>query len=340
MPDFAPQKNNVNPVSQAKSDPKTASVNQGSPSQALENNRNDSQVNSALSAMTSNAEISAEDVQFMGGVLSFSGNPTTGEGEFEYEHTFFHISGKRSPKDNPSDGFEYEGKGQVLSSSVEASSSLPIFVLPLGVPGLFATVTISAEASASVAGNVGMRFETDVSNVVKPGSVDFVGASIEATIGAKCGVQGGVTAGVPGIASATLGGYGELGAEITGTIELANYDDENSVSGTWAMTATLEGEAKGSAGLVAQAEVLIFKAVKKIPLAEGSFGKFERKVEKAPLSLAGLKEIASIAAYSFKPTLSEAQQEEKNKEQIKKEKDENIVDEPKKKSLYRRILGK
>ena len=276
-------------------------------------------------------------VPFLGGVIKLKGDPTKGECEFEYEHSLFQMSGSRKANE-ATGGFDYEGKGGPLPLKQEAKGKVPIAPIPLGIPGLFAEVSITAEASASVVGNAGIRFKQDANKKFIPGSLDFIAASVEAKLEAKCGIEGGVTAGVPGLAGVSVGGYGELGAELKGYLEIANNDDPNDPAGHWQMGATIEGEAKGEAGVFAAANALIWSIKKKIPLAEGVFGKFEGKVENQPLSLAGLKEIAMIHKHcEFKRNSSEkAKQEEKAATEAPKD----PTEEPKKRSIFNRIFSR
>lgn len=279
-----------------------------------------------------------KSVPFLGGVINLKGDPTKGECEFEYEHSLFQMSGSRTANEETG-GFDYEGKGGPLPLTQEAKGKVPIAPIPLGIPGLFAEVSITAEASASIVGNAGIRFKQDANKKFIPGSLDFVAASVEANLEAKCGIEGGVTAGVPGLAGVSVGGYGEFGAELKGYLEIANNDDPNDPAGHWQMGATIEGEAKGEAGVFAAANALIWSINKKIPLAEGVFGKFEGKVENQPLSLAGLKEIAMIHKHcKFERNSSEkAKQEEKSASEAPKD---PPTEEPKKRSIFNRIFSR
>mgnify|MGYP006141670545 CR=1 FL=1 len=276
-------------------------------------------------------------IPFLGGVLKVKGDPTKGEGEFEYEHSLFQMSGTRKAND-ATGGFDYEGKGGPLPLKQEAKGKIPIAPIPLGIPGLFAEIAITAEASASVVGNGGIKFKQDQNKKFIPGSLDFIAASVEAKLEAKCGIEGGVTAGVPGLAGVFVGGYGELGAELKGSLEIANYDDPNDPAGHWQMSASIEGEAKGAAGVVAKANMLIWGITKKIPLAEGVFGKFEGKVENQPFTLGGLKEMAMIHKHcAFKRNSSEkAKQEAAASAEGAKE----PTEEPKKRSIFNRIFSR
>ncbi|MDB4533912.1 DUF4157 domain-containing protein [Vicingaceae bacterium] len=276
-------------------------------------------------------------IPFMGGVLKVKGNPTTGDGEFEYEHSLFQLSGSRK-FNKDSNEYEYEGKGGPLPLKQEAKGRVPIAPIPLGIPGLFAEIAITAEASAAVVGNAGIRFKQDVNKNFMPGTLDFVAASVEAKLEAKCGIEGGVTAGVPGLAGVSVGGYGELGAELKGSLEIANYDDPNDPAGQWRMSGAIEGEAKGAAGVFARANALIWSITKKIPLAEGVFGKFEGKVEKQPLSPSGLFELAKIYKYcKFERNPAEKAKVEASAAEGS---DKNPTEEPKKRGFFNRIFNR
>ncbi len=132
-----------------------------------------------------------KSVPFLGGVIKLKGDPTKGECEFEYEHSLFQMSGSRTANEETG-GFDYEGKGGPLPLTQEAKGKVPIAPIPLGIPGLFAEVSITAEASASIVGNAGIRFKQDANKKFIPGSLDFVAASVEANLEAKCGIEEGL----------------------------------------------------------------------------------------------------------------------------------------------------
>ncbi len=260
------------------------------------------------------------ETEFMGGTLSVEGNED-GDAKIEFEHDLFSASGERKVIGDPQKGvFEYTLSGSPPAiETPEASFSIPLPPIPLGVPGLFATSSIDGSAKASLGGSASIKITQ------KQGKFDFASAQISGSLEAKAegrlGIKGGVTAGIPGLAGITVGAHGDLKAELSGVLELMPTKEGLK------MNSEIAGEASGEAGVFASGSLLFYVVEKKIPVVEGKLGSFKGKKENMPFNFAGLKQLANLTSYDF------------TKDPADEEKAKAVAEKNVKKSWMSRIFG-
>jgi hypothetical protein len=162
-------------------------------------------------------------------------------------------------------------------------------VIPLGVPGLSATINLSGSLAASASGGGTIKFlygDTGFSNPSATGN-------LKASVTAGVELQGGITAGIPGVLGVTGGAYGSLTGTIEGGLALT------ATPGGLTMSSELAGKVTGEAGIFAKANALWYTKEVKLPLSEGTLGEFKGTKENVPFSKAGFQELASISTYNF-----------------------------------------
>jgi len=259
--------------------------------QAVEETPESSIEGAGIEESNANAAMGGES-EFMGGKLTVEGN-NDGDAKIEFEHDLFSASGERKIIGDPKKGvFEYTLSGSPPAiETPEASFSLPLPPIPLGVPGLFMTASIDGSAKASLSGSASIKITQ------KEGKFDFgsaqISGSLEAKAEGKLGIKGGVTAGVPGLIGITVGAYGDLKAELSGVLELMPTKEGLK------MNSEIAGEASGEAGVFAGGSLLFVVIEKKVPVVEGKLGSFKGKKENMPFNIAGMKQLANLTSYDF-----------------------------------------
>jgi len=225
--------------------------------------------------------------------------------EGKHEDSGWSLTGTRELKDEAKGLYEY-----TVTGGTPASLSTPPFgfdvivgVIPLGVPGLSATISMAGDLKASASGTGSIKFLSDGKSIANPSAFGTLTAGVEANLT----ISGGITAGVPGIIGATGGAYGRLSGKIEGKLDL------KPTMGGIKMDSELSGEVGGSAGLFAEANVLWFTKRKELPLCEGKFGEFKGTKTDLPFSAAGFKQLADIKSYDFKRDGGDDGKTEKNR---------------------------
>lgn len=211
------------------------------------------------------------------------------KGEIDFTGPNKIFSGKAQIKDK---GEEYEVSASTPISNLSTpkfQGSMPLARIPLGIPGVFAAIDLDYGSSASLGGGLGFKFNLDnkMSNAT---DFQIENTNLTAVAQAKIGVFGGVAAGLPGVAQVKVGGAGTAEATLKSKLKV---DSDFNMSGS------IEGEAKGKLEAVAQAKLLWYTKTASVPIVEGTLGKFEKKFVHVPLSLNGLKDLASISSYKF-----------------------------------------
>jgi hypothetical protein len=225
--------------------------------------------------------------------------------EGKHEDSGWSLTGTRELKDEAKGLYEY-----TVTGGTPASLSTPPFgfdvivgVIPLGVPGLSATISMAGDLKASASGTGSIKFLSDGKSIANPSAFGTLTAGVEANLT----ISGGITAGVPGIIGATGGAYGRLSGKIEGKLDL------KPTMGGIKMDSELSGEVGGSAGLFAEANVLWYTKRKELPLCEGKFGEFKGTKTDLPFSVAGFKQLADIKSYDFKRDGGDDGKTEKNR---------------------------
>lgn len=210
--------------------------------------------------------------------------------EGKHEDSGWTVTGTRELKDEAKGLYEYTVNGATPEvSSPELKFDIPLAVIPLGVPGLSATINLSGSLAASASGGGTIKFlhgDTGFSNPSATGN-------LKASVTAGVELQGGVTAGIPGVLGVTGGAYGSLTGTIEGGIALT------ATPGGLTMSSELAGKVTGEAGIFAKANALWYTKEVKLPLSEGTLGEFKGTKENVPFSKAGFQELASISTYNF-----------------------------------------
>ena len=211
--------------------------------------------------------------------------------EGTYKESDWSISGERELKDPAKGLWEYTITGGTPASltSPELAFDMIVGVIPLGVPGLSATISIAGSLEASASGTGSIKFLSDGNSITNPSAYGSLSAGVEASVT----LSGGITAGIPGLIGATGGAYGRLSGEIKGNLDL-----KPTASGI-KMDSELKGELAGSAGLFAEANALWYTKRVELPLAEGKFGEFKGTKSDLPFNKEGFKQLASISTYNF-----------------------------------------
>lgn len=238
--------------------------------------------------------VTEETVSIGGFTITYTNDPNEKKQSIsgEYEDSDWSISGERQLKDEAKNIWEYTITGGTPASltSPPLGFDLTIGVIPLGVPGLSATIGLAGSLEASASGSGSIKFLSDGNTITNPSAYGSLSAGVEASVT----LSGGVTAGVPGIIGVTGGAYGRLSGEIKGNLDL-----KPTASGI-KMDSTLSGELGGEAGVFAEANALWYTKRAELPLCEGKFGEFEGTKTDLPFNAAGFKELASISTYNFK----------------------------------------
>tara|TARA_B110000503_G_scaffold142188_1_gene238195 strand:+ start:842 stop:2374 length:1533 start_codon:yes stop_codon:yes gene_type:complete len=227
----------------------------------------------------------------MGGTLTISDSDADGESSISFEHPLFTATGTKTAVGDPKKGVrEYTLTGEPPAfSTPELAFSLPLPPVPLGIPGLFLTASIEGAASASLSGSATIGFTSTNGVFSDPNIKGALAAKAEGNLG----IEGGVTAGVPGLAGITVGAYGKLNAELSGQIELVGSSKGLEMNGE------IAGEATGEAGVFASANILWVTVTKQVPVVEGTLGEFKGTKEGVPFNMSGLKELANLSSYDF-----------------------------------------
>lgn len=238
--------------------------------------------------------VTTETVSIGGFTITYTNDPNEKKQSIsgEYEDSDWSISGERELKDEAKNIWEYTITGGTPASltSPPLGFDLTIGVIPLGVPGLSATIGLAGSLEASASGSGSIKFLSDGNTITNPSAYGSLTAGVEASVT----LSGGVTAGVPGIIGVTGGAYGRLSGKIEGNLDL-----KPTAAGI-KMDSTLSGELGGEAGVFAEANALWYTKRAELPLCEGKFGEFEGTKTDLPFSAAGFKELASISTYNFK----------------------------------------
>jgi hypothetical protein len=238
--------------------------------------------------------VTEETVSIGGFTITYTNDPNEKKQSIsgEYEDSDWSISGERQLKDEAKNVWEYTITGGTPASltSPELGFDITLGVIPLGVPGLSATIGLAGSLEASASGSGSIKFLSDGNTITNPSAEGNLTAGVEASVT----LSGGVTAGIPGIIGVTGGAYGKLSGEITGDLTL-----KPTASGI-KMDSKLAGEVAGEAGVFAEANALWYTKRTELPLCEGKFGEFEGTKTDLPFSAAGFKELASISTYNFK----------------------------------------
>jgi hypothetical protein len=238
--------------------------------------------------------VTEETVSIGGFTITYTNDPNEKKQSItgEYEESDWSISGERELKDEAKNVWEYTITGGTPASltTPPLGFNLTIGVIPLGVPGLSATIGLAGSLEASASGSGSIKFLSDGNTITNPSAYGSLTAGVEASVT----LSGGVTAGVPGLIGVTGGAYGKLFGKIEGNLDL-----KPTASGI-KMDSTLSGELGGEAGIFAEANALWYTKRAELPLCEGKFGEFEGTKTDLPFSAAGFKELASISTYNFK----------------------------------------
>ena len=238
--------------------------------------------------------VTTDTVSIGGFTITYTNDPNEKKQSIsgEYEDSDWSISGERQLKDEAKNIWEYTITGGTPASisTDPLGFDITLGVIPLGVPGLSATIALAGSLEASASGSGSIKFLSDGNSITNPSAEGNLTAGVEASVT----LSGGVTAGIPGIIGVTGGAYGKLSGEITGDLTL-----KPTASGI-KMDSKLAGEVAGEAGVFAEANALWYTKRTELPLCEGKFGEFEGTKTDLPFNAAGFKELASISTYNFK----------------------------------------
>lgn len=180
-----------------------------------------------------------------------------------------------------------KGTASMSLETPDFKGEVPLARVPLGVPGVYASIDLGYSASASVSGQVGFQFDFD-SNTHMPSEFKANG-SVSAGAEANLSIFGGVAAGVPGVAEVAVGGEGTATAKINAELAvdpLLNIEGE------------ISGIASGSLSAVAKAKLLWYTKSKSIPIVEGKLGSFKKSLSASPINSA-LDGMKNIGSYTF-----------------------------------------
>lgn len=264
--------------------------------------------------------VTEETVSIGGFTITYTNDPNEKKQSIsgEYEDSDWSISGERELKDEAKNVWEYTITGGTPASltSPPLGFDLTIGVIPLGVPGLSATIGLAGSLEASASGSGSIKFLSDGNTITNPSAYGSLTAGVEASVT----LSGGVTAGVPGIIGVTGGAYGKLFGKIEGNLDL-----KPTAAGI-KMDSTLSGELGGEAGVFAEANALWYTKRAELPLCEGKFGEFEGTKTDLPFSAAGFKELASISTYNFKRDAGDEGKAAKEREKAAGEVKEEAVE--------------
>ncbi len=209
--------------------------------------------------------------------------------EGSHEDSGWSVTGTRELKDEAKNLYEYSVTGAAPSVSASTKFDIPLAVIPLGVPGLSATINLSGSLAASASGEGTIKFLYGDTGFSSPSATGTLKAGVEAGVE----LQGGVTAGIPGVLGVTGGAYGSLTGKIDGALSLT------AAPGGLTMSSELSGSVTGEAGIFASANALWYTKEVKLPLSEGTLGEFKGTKENVPFSKDGLKSLANISSYNF-----------------------------------------
>ena len=209
--------------------------------------------------------------------------------EGSHEDSGWSVTGTRELKDEAKNLYEYSVTGAAPSVSASTKFDIPLAVIPLGVPGLSATINLSGSLAASASGEGTIKFLYGDTGFSSPSATGTLKAGVEAGVE----LQGGVTAGIPGVLGVTGGAYGSLTGKIDGALSLT------AAPGGLTMSSELSGSVTGESGIFASANDLWYSNEVKLPLSEGTLGEFKGTKENVPFSKDGLKSLANISSYNF-----------------------------------------
>jgi|GEM_PF-6222648 len=264
--------------------------------------------------------VTEETVSIGGFEIKYTNDPNEKKQSIEgkYEESDWSISGERQLKDEAKNIWEYTITGGTPASlsSPPLGFDLTIGVIPLGVPGLSATIGLAGSLEASASGTGSIKFLSDGNTITNPSAYGSLTAEVKASVT----LSGGVTAGVPGIIGVTGGAYGKLSGEIKGNLDL-----KPTAAGI-KMDSTLSGELGGEAGVFAEANALWYTKRAELPLCEGKFGEFEGTKTDLPFSKEGFKQLTSISTYNFKRDGGDEGKAEKEREKAAGEVKEEAVE--------------
>jgi len=264
--------------------------------------------------------VTEETVSIGGFEIKYTNDPNEKKQSIEgkYGESDWSISGERELKDEAKNVWEYTITGGTPASltSPPLGFDLTIGVIPLGVPGLSATIGLAGSLEASASGTGSIKFLSDGNTITNPSAYGSLSAGVKASVT----LSGGVTAGVPGLIGVTGGAYGRLTGEIKGTLDL------KPTMGGIKMDSELKGELAGSAGIFAEANALWYTKRAELPLAEGKFGEFKGTKKDLPFNKEGFKQLASISSYDFKRDGGDEGKTEKIREKAAGEVKEEAVE--------------
>ncbi|MEY3644613.1 MAG: hypothetical protein RLZZ207_1308 [Bacteroidota bacterium] len=210
--------------------------------------------------------------------------------EGQYKDSKWTVSGERELKDEAKGIWEYTISGNSPSLEVEAKDKFPIAIIPLGVPGISATISVGGSIKAGASGSGNIKFMSNGSTFTDASAFGSLTASLEASLS----IEGGVTAGIPEVLAATGGAFGQVTGNLEGKLDL-----RPTMAGI-KMDSTVSGKLSGKAGLFAEFKAFkFFTKRKELPLCEGTFGKFEGTKKDLPFSKEGFKQLANIRSYEF-----------------------------------------
>ena len=210
--------------------------------------------------------------------------------EGKYKDSEWTVSGERQLKDEAKGIWEYTISGNSPSLEVEAKDKFPIAIIPLGVPGISATISVGGSIKAGANGSGNIKFMSNGSTFTDASAFGSLTASLEASLS----IEGGITAGIPEVLAATGGAFGQVTGNLEGKLDL-----KPTMAGI-KMDSTVSGSLSGKAGLFAEFKAFkFFTKRKELPLCEGTFGKFEGTKTDLPFSKEGFKQLANIRSYEF-----------------------------------------
>jgi hypothetical protein len=211
--------------------------------------------------------------------------------EGKYKDSAWTLTGERELKDEAKGLWEYTITGGTPASlEAEVKGKIPVAIIPLGVPGISATITVGGSLKASASGTGTINFLSDGSTFTDASASGALTAGVEASLS----IEGGITAGIPEVLAATGGAFGQVSGKLEGKLDLKPTMDGIK------MDSAVSGEVGGKAGLFAEFKAFKFFTKRaELPLCEGKFGEFKGTKKDLPFSKEGFKQLADIRSYDF-----------------------------------------
>lgn len=183
----------------------------------------------------------------------------------------FELEGSIAQKDDNS-GFTINATTRIKGfETPDLIYSLPLARVPLGIPGVFASVDMDLTNSANLGGNFGISCETD-NNIKNVQNINLNAVSVDVGAKASIGIFGGVSIGVPTLGEISVGGEGSAEANLNASANITATSEGIILGGV------LFGEAKGKLAAIAKAQILFMTKKKSIPIVEGVIGSFEKEI--------------------------------------------------------------